>query len=127
MTFIKSFVFGFLILPLLTHLLFHSRNIDKPLISIQHQVRQDTIPANKGGHRYDNFTDWAIYRGDKKGSQYSELSQINAQNVHLLEPAWEYHHGNPERPGMYSNSIIIDGLLYFTTPRVNAVAIDAAT
>lgn len=28
---------------------------------------------------------------------------------------------------MYSNPIIVDGLLYFTTPRVNAVALDAAT
>lgn len=84
-------------------------------------------PDSKWIDRLDNYTDWGIYRGDKKGNQYSELSQINAENVHLLEPAWEYRHGNPERPGMYSNPIIVDGLLYFTTPRVNAVALNAAT
>src|SRR5688572_16973142 len=28
---------------------------------------------------------------------------------------------------MYSNPIIVDGLLYFTTPKVHAVALDAAT
>lgn len=28
---------------------------------------------------------------------------------------------------MYSNPIIIDGLLYFTTPEVNAVALNAST
>lgn len=77
--------------------------------------------------RLDNHTDWGIYRGDKKGIQYSELSKINTGNVHLLEPAWEYKHGNPESPGIYSNPIIVDGLLYFTTPRVNAIALDAAT
>lgn len=77
--------------------------------------------------RLDNFRDWGIYRGDKRATQYSELTQINTQNVHLLQPAWEYRHGHPEPPGIYSNPIIVDGLLYFTTPRVNAVALDAAT
>ena len=77
--------------------------------------------------RLDNFTDWGIYRGDKKGHQYSSLDQINAQNVHLLEPVWEYHHGDPDRPGIYSNPIIIDGLLYFNTPQMNTIALNAVT
>lgn len=79
------------------------------------------------GDRLNNYTDWAIYRGDKTGIQYSELNQIDTGNVHRLEVAWEYRHGDPEGPSMYSNPIIVDGLLYFTTPRVNAVALDAAT
>ena len=29
----------------------------------------------------DNFKDWAIYKGDKKGLQWSELDQINTKNV----------------------------------------------
>lgn len=83
--------------------------------------------ATLAGDRFDNYRDWAIYRGDKKGNQYSELTQINAGNVAKLEPAWEYHHGDSDAPSMYSNPIIVAGLLYFTTPRVNAVALDAAT
>jgi quinoprotein glucose dehydrogenase len=75
----------------------------------------------------DNYTDWGIYRGDKKGNQYSELTQINLDNVHQLGIAWEYHHGNPAPPSMYSNPIIIDDLLYFTTPDLDVIAIDAAT
>ena len=35
--------------------------------------------------------------------------------------------GLPEGPGIYSNAIVVDGLLYFTTPRVNVIALDAAT
>ena len=31
--------------------------------------------------RLDNYTDWGIYRGDKKGNQFAELAQINAANV----------------------------------------------
>jgi quinoprotein glucose dehydrogenase len=77
--------------------------------------------------KYDNYTDWAIYRGDKKSNQYSELAQINAANVHKLKPVWEYHTGDPNGPSMYSNPIIIDGLMYFTTPRVDAIAINAVT
>lgn len=78
--------------------------------------------------RLDNFTDWGIFRGDKKGTQYSELDQINDKNVHKLEKVWEYQYDGPaERPGIYSNSIVVDGLLYFNTPRMHTVALNAAT
>lgn len=76
---------------------------------------------------YDNYTDWAIYRGDKKSNQYAELAQIHAANVHRLKPAWEYHTGDPNGPSMYSNPIIVNGLMYFTTPRLDAVALNAVT
>ena len=75
--------------------------------------------------KYDNYTDWAIYRGDKKSNQYAELAQINAANVHRLVPVWEHHTGDPNGPSMYSNPIIIDRLMYFTTPKLDAVALDA--
>ncbi len=77
--------------------------------------------------RFDNFNDWAIYRGDKKANQYSSISQINVTNVHRLKPAWEFRHGDPASPSMYSNPIMVDGLLYFTTPKVHVVALNAAT
>lgn len=77
--------------------------------------------------RFDNYLEWAIYRGDKKANQYSALTQINTTNVHKLELVWEYRHGDPNGPSMYSNPIMVEGLLYFTTPKVNAVALDAAT
>lgn len=82
----------------------------------------DTAPD-----KHDNYTDWAIYRGDKRSNQYSEIAQINATNVHRLEPIWEYHTGDPNGPSMYSNPIIVDGLMYFTTPRLDAVALNAVT
>lgn len=75
----------------------------------------------------NNLSDWAIYRGDKTGIQYSELDQISRENVKDLSVAWEYHHGKAEGPSMYSNPIIVDGLLYFTSPTLDAICIDAAT
>lgn len=86
-----------------------------------------SMVADETMDKYDNYTDWAIYRGDKKSNQYSELAQINAANVHRLKPVWEYHTGDPNGPSMYSNPIIIDGLMYFTTPRLDAIAINAVT
>ncbi len=74
---------------------------------------------------FDNYIDWGIYRGDNKGNQYSELDQINLENVQQLAIAWEYHHGNPAPPSMYSNPIVIDGLLYFTAPNLDVIAINA--
>jgi quinoprotein glucose dehydrogenase len=73
----------------------------------------------------DNYLDWGIYRGDKKGNQYSELNQINRNNVGALEIAWQYHHGNPSSPSMYSNAIMIDDILYFTAPSLDVIAINA--
>ena len=87
-----------------------------------------TIQGNRNAaDPYDNYTDWAIYRGDKKSNQYAELAQINAANVHRLRPVWEYHTGDPNGPSMYSNPIIVNGLMYFTTPRLDAVALNAVT
>jgi quinoprotein glucose dehydrogenase len=100
---------------LLICLFFACQSIDSP-----EQASKETDPL-------DNFTDWAIYRGDKKGLQYSELDQINTENVARLRLAWEYHHGEPGGPSMYSNPIIIDGLLYFTAPTLDVICINAAS
>ena len=59
----------------------------------------------------DNYTDWAIYRGDKKGNQYAELAQIHAANAHRLELAWQYRTGDAnQRSSMQVNPIMVNGL-----------------
>ncbi len=87
------------------------------------------MPLENNMHdRLDNYLDWGVYRGDKKANQYSDIGQIHAANVHTLQPVWEYHTGDAdESSNMYSNPIVIDGLMYFSTPALNAVALDAAT
>lgn len=72
--------------------------------------------------------DWPVYLGDQTRGQYSPLAQINATNVHRLQPAWVYRAADAaERSTMYSNPLIVDGVLYAVTPSLNAVALDAAT
>ena len=36
--------------------------------------------------------EWLYYGGDPGGSRYSPLADINAQNVGLLRPAWQWQH-----------------------------------
>ena len=78
--------------------------------------------------RLDNYREWGIYRGDKKGNQFAELAQIHAANVTGLKPVWEYHTGDAgNRTSSYANPIMVDGILYVSTPSLNAAAIDAET
>lgn len=72
--------------------------------------------------------DWPVYRGDPKGNQYAALAQIHAANVHRLQRAWEYRTGDAtDRSTMHANPVVVDGVMYATTPSLKAVALDAAT
>lgn len=74
--------------------------------------------------------DWPVYLGDKAASHYSGLTQINKQNVGELQVAWTYSTGDlPEgdRSQIQCNPIVVDGVLYGTSPRLKLFALDAAT
>src|SRR6266481_3265940 len=72
--------------------------------------------------------DWPVYRGDPKGNQFVTLAQINATNVHKLRPAWEHHTGDAsERSTMYANPIVVNGVMYISTPSLKAEALNGAT
>ncbi|NND06730.1 MAG: PQQ-binding-like beta-propeller repeat protein [Saprospiraceae bacterium] len=68
---------------------------------------------------------WSHYLGHPTSNQYSNLDQINVQNVHRLEKAWTYVSGDS---AMYqTNNLIVDGVLYSATPYSRVVALDAAS
>lgn len=76
--------------------------------------------------------DWPTYGGNPAGNRYSPLTQINRQTVARLQPAWTFDTGennNPSGKGMdiQCQPIVVDGVLYGTTPRHQLFAIDAAT
>ena len=76
----------------------------------------------------DTQLDWPVYRGDPKGNQYSPLAQIHAANVHRLQRAWEYRTGDAnQRSTMHVNPVVVNGVMYVTTPSLRAVALNAAT
>jgi quinoprotein glucose dehydrogenase len=75
-------------------------------------------------------TDWPVYLGDNSSSQYSPLAEITAANVHLLEPVWEYRTeriSSDDRTQIQCNPLVIDGVLYGTSPKLRVFALDAAT
>jgi quinoprotein glucose dehydrogenase len=72
--------------------------------------------------------DWPIYGGTTDNTHYSTLDQITPANVKQLEVAWTYD-THDEFPGseMQSNPIVVDGVLYATTPKLRVIALDATT
>lgn len=78
----------------------------------------------------ETSVDWETYLGDKASSQYSSLQQIHTGNVHLLQPAWEYVSEDimpDDRTQIQCNPLIIEGVLYATSPRLKVFALDAST
>ncbi len=71
---------------------------------------------------------WPAYGGGPDGTRYSALDQINRSNVHRLQVAWTYDTGDAFAGSeMQCNPIVVDGMLYATTPKLRVIALDAAT
>ncbi len=72
-------------------------------------------------------TPWPV-NGGPYNIRYTELSQITPANVSRLEVAWSWNaHEEFKDSEMQSNPIVVDGVLYATTPRLHVVALDART
>jgi quinoprotein glucose dehydrogenase len=92
-------------------------------------------------------TEWPTYGHDSGGQRFSPLTQITPRNVSQLQVAWVYHmRPAPEsaaspapQPGRgggrggsgFSSSettpLVIDGIMYLTTPYGRVAALDATT
>ncbi len=79
-------------------------------------------------------TEWVAYGGDQGGLRYSELAEITPDNVGELEVAWSYRHGDVASVGdpigitsFQATPILVDGVLYFSTPFNRVIALDPAT
>jgi quinoprotein glucose dehydrogenase len=71
--------------------------------------------------------DWPVVNG-AGATHYSTLKQINRENVAKLELAWRFDSGDEfEGSEMECNPIVLDGVLYATTPKLRVIALDAAT
>src|SRR5262245_36316977 len=77
---------------------------------------------------------WLYYGGDQAGTKSSTLADINASNVKRLRSVWQWKHW--ETPlkelgtttGFFdANPLMIEGVLYVTTPYNSIAALDAET
>lgn len=78
--------------------------------------------------------EWRHYGGDQGGTKYSPLTDINRGNVAKLGVAWEWKTGERALeqfgtlPGAFQNTpLMIDDVLYLSTPYNRVVALDAGT
>jgi len=81
-------------------------------------------------------SDWPVYGGDQGGMRHSILNQINTKTVAQLQRAWTYHTGEmpasaaargQRQTAFETTPLMVDGVLYFSTPASRVVALDAAT
>ncbi len=83
---------------------------------------QATSPSGDG-------TEWPAYGGDVLGSRFSRLTQINRENVSRLTVAWTYRTGEPlpaggRRRSLEVTPIVVNGVMYISTPLGKVVALD---
>ncbi|MEM7411275.1 MAG: pyrroloquinoline quinone-dependent dehydrogenase [Myxococcota bacterium] len=78
--------------------------------------------------------DWPEYAGDKGGSRYSALTQVDRENVAHLELAWSHHSGDAF-PGSAEQAptalqvtpLVTNDTLYYCTPYMRVFALDPET
>ncbi|MBY0488667.1 MAG: pyrroloquinoline quinone-dependent dehydrogenase [Gemmatimonadaceae bacterium] len=71
---------------------------------------------------------WPVYHGNDDHTHYSTLAQITPANVKRLKVAWTFDTKDAFAGSeMQANPIVIDGVLYATTPKLQVFALDAAT
>lgn len=77
-----------------------------------------------------SFATWETAGGNADGNKYSTLAQIDTSNVQKLQVAWTYHTNDMDTAShsqIQCNPIIVQGVLYGTTPQLKLFALDAAT
>ena len=90
-----------------------------------------TACKNEKALEHPKYVNWSAYLGDKQSSQHSPLTQINKENVKNLKVAWEYRAGDADleknRTQIQCNPLVINGILYGSSPMLKFFALDAQT
>ena len=76
--------------------------------------------------------DWPAYGRDRGGERFSPLSGIDHDNVKRLAVAWEYSTGEAavkmtQSVSFEATPLVLNGVLYLSTPLGRVIALDAET
>ncbi len=92
------------------------------------------VPQAKPAAAADSAEEWPHYGRDPGGMKYSPLDQINRSNVTRLRVAWAYRTGDlsdgtqyPTRSAFECTPLVVDGVMYLTTPFCRLIALEAET
>jgi glucose dehydrogenase len=73
----------------------------------------------------ENNADWPLYGRTHDNQRFSPLKQIDRNNIDNLKLAWRFETG---KFGSFQTSpIVIDGVMYLTTPFNDVIALDASS
>ena len=95
-------------------------------------VHAQVAPSSRTSERADG--DWRSYGRDAGGARYSPLAQITRSNVSKLTVAWRLSTGEAaeayntgRNTSFEATPLVVDGVMYFSTPLGRVFALDAAT
>jgi quinoprotein glucose dehydrogenase len=81
-------------------------------------------------HSRDQYNSWGVVKGSPQGIHYSSLDLVDTNNVKNLQIAWVYHTGDADtvhNSQIQCNPIIVDSVLFGTSPQMKLFALDAMT
>ncbi len=79
---------------------------------------------------FEKFNSWEHYAGTPSGVRYSSLTELTTENVKKLTKVWEYSSNDKDeqnRSQNQCNPIIVNGVMYGTSPQSKLLALNAAT
>ncbi|HET9423839.1 MAG TPA: PQQ-binding-like beta-propeller repeat protein [Gemmatimonadaceae bacterium] len=98
------------------------RRADRPPVALLFSICLAACATDAPGR------DWPVTGSEPGNSRFSRLDQINGDNVSRLRVAWTYRTGDlpPDGRGeIQATPIVVDGVLYTTTPALALVALRA--
>ena len=80
-------------------------------------------------------SDWSSYGRTSLGDRFSPLTQITRENVNRLTHVWSFSTGEATEPqyrtrrrtSLEATPLVVDGVLYFSTPLARVFALDPTT
>ena len=73
----------------------------------------------------ESTDDWLVHGGDFREQRFSELQEINRENVERLGLGW--HTDIPSLDGLSATPLVVDGTIYLSTSYSNVFAIDSSS
>jgi alcohol dehydrogenase (cytochrome c) len=77
--------------------------------------------------RSDGGKNWLMYGRDYSNQRWSPLTQVNATTVRNLRVSWMYQTGISRLGSFETTPVVVNGIMYLTTPYNTAMAVDART
>jgi len=94
---------------------------------LSYRIAAGTIALGLAASSAQAQANWTTYGGNDWNQRYSTLSAINTTNVSKLIPRMVFQTGITKLGSFENTPIVVDGMMYVTTPYNTAIAYDLKT